>query len=436
MSSVIRSAAMRQRLRSTACRLDRATTDEQLGNCACHPVIFNSGSNTSSRPPTGGRALDKREIQCLLRASIREDNRLATISPPAEIERRFEQSQNDLVIQSSDFSLQGLKEMVDGQIIDLSPKYQRRERWEVERQSELIESFLLNVPVPPIYLAEEEYGVYSIIDGKQRITAVADFLNNVYKLKGLNSFSEINGARFRDLPKSLQNALKIRPYLRVITLLKQSHPELKYEVFIRLNRGGISLNNQEIRNVAFRGPLNDEIYEAASNDLLRSALKIESNKSAAYQQMQDAEYILRFLTLHDNWHEFSGSLSRSMDAFMIANRNAGKEEAKAIVAPFYSAIGRTGTLWGDVAFQRWDGERWRQQALAGLFDAEMIACAMLSEKQLASLTNKKSQIISRTKQLFGNADFEEAVRLGTNTPARLRTRVSDMFDMLTGLAAA
>lgn len=379
--------------------------------------------------------LDNGKIRCLPRASNREDNRLATISPPAEIERRFEQSQNDLVIQSSDFSLQGLKEMVDGQIIDLSPKYQRRERWEVERQSELIESFLLNVPVPPIYLAEEEYGVYSIIDGKQRITAVADFLNNAYKLKGLESFSEINGARFRDLPKSLQNALKIRPYLRVITLLKQSHPELKYEVFIRLNRGGISLNNQEIRNVAFRGPLNDEIYEAASDDLLRSALKIENNKSAAYQQMQDAEYILRFLTLHDNWIEFTGSLSRSMDAFMISNRNVTAIQAKEIVAPFYSAISRTGQLWGDVAFQRWDGERWRQQALAGLFDAEMIACAMLSEGQVVALSSKRTQIINRTKQLFGNPGFEEAVRLGTNTPARLRTRVSDMFEMLSGLAA-
>lgn len=125
------------------------------------------------------------------------------IASAVEIERRFEKSQNDLVIQASDFSLQGLKEMVDGQIIDLSPKYQRRERWEVQRQSQLIESFLLNVPVPAIYLAEEEYGVYTIIDGKQRITAVADYLNNAFKLRGLDSFPELNGSRFRDLPKSL-----------------------------------------------------------------------------------------------------------------------------------------------------------------------------------------------------------------------------------------
>lgn len=222
-----------------------------------------------------------------------------------EIERRFEQSQNDLVLQTSDFSLQGLKDMVDNEIIDLDPKYQRRERWEVDRQSELIESFLLNVPVPPIYLAEEDYGIYTIIDGKQRITAVSDFLNNGFALHGLEEFPELNGSRFRELPKSLQSALRVRPYLRVITLLKQSHPKLKYEVFIRLNRGGIRLNNQEIRNVAFRGELNDAIYEAANHPLLRTALKIEGPKSAAFQQMQDAEYVLRFLTLEGAWEKFS-----------------------------------------------------------------------------------------------------------------------------------
>jgi len=350
-----------------------------------------------------------------------------------EIERRFEQSQNDLVIQTSDFSLQGLKDMVDSQIIDLSPKYQRRERWEVERQSELIESFLLNVPVPPIYLAEEDYGIYSIIDGKQRITAVTDYLNNGFALKGLEEFPELIGARFRDLPKALQAALRVRPFLRVITLLKQSHPRLKYEVFIRLNRGGIRLNNQEIRNVAFRGALNDAIYAASENLLLRSALKIDGPKSAAYQQMQDAEYVLRFLTLKDTWENFSGSLSRSMDEFMLKNRKGAEDNASSLVQPFLDAIERTAKLWGDTAFQRWDGQRWRQQALAGMFDAQMIASSLLDQGQVAALEEKQAEIIEATKALFSNSEFEEAVRLGTNTPSRIQSRIKQVRDTLLGL---
>ena len=351
-----------------------------------------------------------------------------------DIERRFEQSQNDLVLQTSDFSLQGLKDMVDAQIIDLSPKYQRRERWETERQSELIESFLLNVPVPPIYLAEEEYGVYSIIDGKQRITSVSDYLNNGFALKGLEEFGDLNGARFRELPRTLQNALKVRPYLRVITLLKQSHPRLKYEVFIRLNRGGIRLNNQEIRNVAFRGPLNDALYRASEHELLRAALKIDGPKAAAFQQMQDAEYVLRFLSLRKTWSSFSGSLSRSMDDFMLGNRNAEGADLAAIIDPFQDAIERTAQLWGDVAFQRWDGQKWRQQALAGLYDAQMIASSLLSRAQINVISAKHHELLDATKGLFSSSEFEESVRLGTNTPSRIKYRIEKVREMLLGLA--
>ena len=349
------------------------------------------------------------------------------------IERRFDKSQNDLVLQSSDFSLQGLREMVDSETIDLSPKYQRRERWGVDRQSDLIESFLLNIPVPPIYLSEEEYGVYSIIDGKQRITSVYEFLSNSFKLKGLSSFPEINGCKFRDLPKSLQNALKIRPFLRVITLLKQSDPKLKYEVFLRLNRGGIRLNSQEIRNVAFRGCLNDAIYEVAENDFLKRTLNITGTKSKAYQQMQDAEWVLRFLTLREDWRNFSGSFSRSMDNFMILNASLSKNESKELVGLFAAAISRVEQVWGEHAFQRWDGQQWRKQALAGLYDAQMIACEQISTRQYRRLRRNKDRVLVATRGLFKDSTFEEAVRLGTNTPSRMIYRVQSTLDSLNAL---
>ena len=350
-----------------------------------------------------------------------------------EISRRFEKSQSDLVLQSSDFSLQGLREMVDSEIIDLAPKYQRRERWDIKRQSQLIESFLLNIPVPPIYLSEEEYGVYSIIDGKQRITAVYDFLGNSFQLRGLESFAAINGCRFRDLPKTLQNALKVRPFLRVITLLKQSHPELKYEVFLRLNRGGIRLNNQEIRNVAFRGHLNDAIYDVSGNKFLRRTLNITSSKSKAYQQMQDAELVLRFLTLRGNWKNFSGSFSRSMDQFMMRNSHLEEDDATTLVKSFASAISRVEHLWADHAFQRWDGNQWRQQALAGLYDAQMIACDQLTSQQFQKLRNVRRRVVGETRKMFKDSAFEEAVRLGTNTPSRMIYRVERTLTSLIAL---
>ena len=342
---------------------------------------------------------------------------MPTSTENLDIERRFEKSQFDLVLQSSDFSLKGLREMVESETIDLTPKYQRRQRWDKRRQSQLIESFLLNIPVPPIYLSEEEYGIYSIIDGKQRVTAVSDFLGNSFALSGLTSFPEINRHKFRDLPKSLQNALRVRPFLRVITLLKQSEPELKYEVFLRLNRAGIRLNNQEIRNVAFRGCLNDEIYLAGENQFLRRRLNILGPGSKAFQQMLDAELVLRFLTLRQDWEKFSGSFSRSMDQFMLEKAHIGEDEARELVGAFNTAISRVEDLWGDRAFQRWDRNQWRRKALAGLYDAQMLACDHLTNEQFNQLRKVRQQVLRATRQLFKDSDFEESVRLGTNTPS-------------------
>ena len=365
---------------------------------------------------------------------LSKEDHLSNTNKTHEIISRFESSQNDLVIQTSDFSLQGLHEMVENHVIDLSPKYQRRERWGTARQSELIESFLLNIPVPPVYLSEEEYGSYSIIDGKQRIMAVSDYLSNKYKLTKLNSFPDIIGFRFHELPDQLQNTLKVRPFLRVITLLKQSDPLLKYEVFLRLNRGGVRLNNQEIRNVAFRGNLNDAIYEEAMNSFLRQSLNISDTKSKAYQQMLDAELVLRFLTLRENWQRFSGSFSRSMDQFMSRNSHVSEIEAGEIVSRFSIVISRVEALWGKHAFRRWDRDQWRKQALAGLYDAQMIACDQISDSQFNVLTKVRDNVIEETRKLFDDPEFEEAVRLGTNTPSRMTYRVKSTLAALVNLA--
>ena len=225
----------------------------------------------------------------------------------------FNRAQSELVVQTSDLPLATLAGMVEERSIDLTPGFQRRERWSVKAQSALMESFLMNVPVPPVYLAEEADGRFTAIDGKQRLRAIADFISGRLELKGLERFSEAEGLTFPDMPNEISNALWLRPYLRVVTLLKQTDERLKYEVFLRLNRGGEELNPQEIRNVAFRGTLNDVIYEKSENAFLRAQLKIRNDRSEAYRQMQDAEFVLRFL-------------SRSMQSQL---RGAGSKQASA-----------------------------------------------------------------------------------------------------------
>lgn len=347
-----------------------------------------------------------------------------------QLVNRFNEAQSQLVVQTADLPLGTLAEMVESGAIDLKPGFQRRERWTQEKQSALIESFLLNVPVPPIYLAEEDDGTYAAIDGKQRLRAISEFIKNRFALRKLERLSEAEGFKFEQLPQELVNPLKLRPFLRVVTLLKQSNPALKYEVFLRLNRGGETLNAQEIRNVAFRGPLNTAVYELSENAFLKKQLKIQDHKSASYRDMSDAEYVLRFLTLHDRLASFSGALVREMDEYMEKNQRLTSKQIKAAKDRFGGAITRCRQLWADHAFKRPDGPGWRDQMLAGMYDAQMLSVSLISEKAYAKAASSKPAVLQRTRDLFKDEEFEEAVRVGTNTPARIKYRVNKMKEML------
>ncbi len=348
------------------------------------------------------------------------------------IVRRFERAQDRLVLQASDLSLETIGSMVDSGAIDIQPQYQRRARWSTEKRSALIESFLLNIPVPPIYLAEDDYGVYSVIDGKQRITAIHDFMTDQFALSKLEDFQNLEGRRFGELPRELANALRVRPYIRAITLLRQSDPNLKYEVFQRLNTGGEPLNAQEIRNVAFRGPLNDLIYRLAEARFLRQQLKIRNDRASSYRNMLDAEFVLRFLTLVESWESFSGDFRKSMDRFMAANRSPGDTVLRLLDAQFTDTLAWCEHLWDVHAFQRPVAGGWRDQALAGMYDAQMVAVASVPDSVLQTLV--PASVRTATRRLFEDDQFEVAVREGTNTPQRIRYRISELRTRLMDLA--
>ncbi|MGK9272685.1 DUF262 domain-containing protein [Williamsia muralis] len=343
------------------------------------------------------------------------------------ITANFKKAQDRLVQQASDLSLESIASMVANNAIDVAPEFQRRERWSPKQASALIESFLLNIPVPPIYLAEEEFGSYSVIDGKQRITAIHSFMRDELTLTGLSRFTEIEGLRFTDLPVSLSNALQVRPYIRVVTLLRQSDPVIKYEVFHRLNSGGEPLLAQEIRNVIYRGPLNDLLFELAANTFLRKKLKIRDNRSPNYRTMQDVEYVLRFFTLESSWSHFGGDFRKSMDQFMMANQFLGRRQLMQLEGKFIRSLGACEQILGEIAFKRYGNGAWRDQTLAAVYEAQMIAMSMLSEAELERLqTSNRARVRPAIRKLFQDPDFDLAVRTGTNTPTRVVYRVEEM----------
>lgn len=342
----------------------------------------------------------------------------------------WEEKQRELVTSVVDYNLGTLSDLITNKDIDLSPKYQRRFRWDDTRQSKLIESFLMNVPVPPIFLSEDAYGQYSVIDGKQRLSAVHNFLRGRLKLTGLTVFGDVNGLTFDSMPTRLQTILKTRIILRAIIILRQSDSDIKFEVFRRLNTGGVKLNAQEIRNSVYPGSLNDLILELSENRRFHKLLDIRNKeKSAIYQEMRDAEFVLRFFTFRNSWDAFNGGMRRNLDQFMAQNQRSDEKKIEELRSDFLTTLNVVEACFGEHAFQRYvpEKDQWRQQVLASLFDAQMFACRGIS---LEKVSTKRSQLVQNLKGLFVNNEFRKSIDAATNTPSFFKNRIQMMKNMV------
>lgn len=347
---------------------------------------------------------------------------------------KFLQAQNRLVFQSSDLSLEAIANMVEGEAIDIKPKYQRRERWSKDKQSALIESFLLNIPVPPIYLSEDEFGQYSVIDGKQRVTAIFNFILKNTKLINLEKFTEIEGFTFSELPPQLNNALRIRPYIRVITLLKQSDSILKYEVFNRLNTGGDKLLPQEIRNAAFEGDLNDLLVKLSENQFFRTQFNLvtvkDREKSKIYKEMADVEYVLRYFTLKNKWDNFNGNMRVSMDTFMEEHINSSKEYLDNMEREFCKSLELCEIIWGDRAFKRPDG---RNEIIQGIYDVQTVGLSYFLDKKI-EIIQKKNEIKTKFEEEYiRDQEFQISMRQFTSNIKQVKYRISKIIEILTNI---
>lgn len=346
----------------------------------------------------------------------------------------WEQKQRDLVTSVLDYNLGTLSDLISDKTIDLSPEYQRRDRWSPQRQSKLVESFLMNVPIPPIFLNEDAYGVYSVIDGKQRLTAIHEFMRGRLKLTGLKVFSDINGRNVDDLPPVLQSIVRTRANLRAVIILRQSDPDIKFEVFQRLNTGGVRANPQEIRNSTWPGPFNSLVLELSETPQFHRLLHIDiKERSAIYKEMRDAEFVLRYFTFRKTWSTFAGGMMRHMDSFMANNQRMGDEGLNDAKNDFVQTLECVEVAFGDHSFQRWTPgtSTWRRQVLASLFDAEMFAC---QGRDPADLVNHRDAILSGMKALFGDEDFRKTIDAATNTPGLFRARIEMVMTLIESVA--
>lgn len=269
----------------------------------------------------------------------------------------------------------------EGSLI-LDADWQREYVWAPKRASRLIESFLIGLPVPVIYLAVNNENEYEVIDGLQRLTSVFNFFNNEYKLTGLEIKKDLNGCQFKDLQKPLQNKLR-NSTLRAIEFSPSTQKDLVFLMFERLNTGGVALNEMEIRNCLYRGKLNDLIKELVQLTEFKNCV----NQKNIHKRMKDRTLILRFLAFYQmTYLNARKGLKAFFNEFFETYRNPSEEKLNEFSDKFKHAMKAAFTIFGDRGFRLTSTSR---SVNASVFQ---VLCVSFTNYDLGALTRSADAI--------------------------------------------
>lgn len=300
-----------------------------------------------------------------------------------------------IIYQTNNFFLPQIRDLIDkGEVLNLRPEYQRRLRWSSAQKSKLIESFLLNIPVPPVFLYESDAARYEVMDGQQRLNAVREFIAGEFALTTLPVLEPLSGLRYSQCPPRIKRALD-RSSLSAIVLLLESEPgkgqghltltDIRRFIFDRLNTGGTKLNPQEIRNALNPGEFNKVIIDLTRSPLFTKVFDIppyvetdpneyyenpERQKNRLYSTMGDCQLVLRYFALKDDGN-IRGSMKSMLDRAM--QRKVTIEEADALKKEFEDRFQLLYSLFDRAPFELPPDDKGRVRLSAAIYDASMVA---------------------------------------------------------------
>ena len=357
-----------------------------------------------------------------------------------------------MVYQTNNFFLPQLRDLIDsGEVINLRPEYQRRLRWTTPQKSRLIESLLLNIPVPPVFFYESDAARYEVMDGQQRLNAVREFIAGDFSLAGLSILKPLNGLRYSSCPPRIKRTLE-RASIAAIVLLLESEPaehvprsmtltDIRRFIFDRLNTGGTKLNSQEIRNALNPGVLNEVIIEITRWPIFTTVFDIpqyveadpneyyenpDRQKNRLYGSMGDCQLVLRYFALRDE-SNIRGSMKSMLDRMM--ETIISKEEGARWKQNYQERFTFLYDLFDSRPFRLPPDENGRDRVSAAMYDASMVAIDSNWEHG-TDIRADKENVQARMKEVMNEPENLAILTGQQNTANGIRERIEIMRRIL------
>lgn len=339
-------------------------------------------------------------------------------------------------LEKNDRSLAELKRWCDRGSLILNPDWQRNYVWNQHQASKLIESFLLGIPVPVVYLAKNEKGDYEVIDGQQRLRSVFNFLDSKYSLRGLDILTDIENKKFNALDRTHQQTIEDAT-LRSFEFESNTDRDMLFVVFERLNTGGTKLNEMEIRNCIFRGKLNNLIIKLAKSNEFKRVV----NQDGIDKRMVDRALVLRFLAFYERTHtKCTKGLKRFLNDFFEIYQDATDDRIANFEKVFEHCMNASFAVFGKSGFRLKEEKvgshsigAWSNRANAPIFQAISTSFA---DYDIGQITRAGDQIYEEYLDLIStDTDWVERVRRATGESTRLKYVFEEWRKRLDGVLA-
>ncbi|MFM7877259.1 MAG: DUF262 domain-containing protein [Microcystis panniformis] len=337
---------------------------------------------------------------------------------------------SETVVASSDWTTATIRDQLIRENIQLNPRFQRRDAWNITRKSRFIESLILGFPVPQIVLAtnNKEKGKFIVLDGKQRLLTILQFYgdsdtpNNSFTLKDLEFLDDLNGCQYQDL----KNDFNLNDFLdqldnqtiRTIVIRNWKTESFLHKIFLRLNVENTPLSSQELRQALHPGGFINFLDDRAIES---QALKKIFKSSYPDFRMRDTDILLRYVAFHYYLSDYRGDLKKFLDNACVslnARWDQNSEEIKNIIDQFEKAVQTTINIFGEKNFSRlWlpESATYRSQFNRAILD--VMVFYFCDDLIRAAAEKNKEQVEDAFKSLFLTAvdRFKNAVLISTNT---------------------